>query len=146
MSFPLESCLLHTVTGGWLRVARSHHHDIDRGLRGLFILCEFHIMHPNCSRQRPWVTGFLKGKMGCWMGKAAREITSQDKVSLMVAQILIFSALLLYKQNPKTHPFVSAGLSCKVKSSAAQHVGSSQFSGRRCRCSKARLQCGRRFL
>ena len=40
-----------------------------------------------------------------------------------------FSALLLYKQNPKTHPFVSAGLSCKVKSSAAQHVGSSQFSG-----------------
>jgi hypothetical protein len=33
-----------------------------------------------CSHQRPWVTRFLKGKMGFWMGKAVREIMSQDKV------------------------------------------------------------------
>jgi hypothetical protein len=28
----------------------------------------------------PQVTGFLKVKMGFWMGKAAREIKSQDKL------------------------------------------------------------------
>ena len=52
---------------------------------GLFVLLLFfnfywfHIMHPNCSRQRPGVTGLLKGKMGCWMGKAAREIRAKTK-------------------------------------------------------------------
>jgi hypothetical protein len=34
----------------------------------------------DCSCLQPWVPGFLKGNMGFWMGKAAREITSQDKV------------------------------------------------------------------
>jgi hypothetical protein len=39
-----------------------------------------HLLGATGSCQQPQVTGFLKGKMGFWMGKAAREIISQDKV------------------------------------------------------------------
>jgi hypothetical protein len=70
---------------------------------------------------------FLEGGLGMelgWERSGRREITNQDKVSLTMAQIVIFQLCISIGKTTKRSPFVSAGFELQRKLSAAQRAGS----------------------
>ena len=79
-----------------------------------------------------WV--YLEEELEIELGWADERNNEPRQSSLIKAQILMSNSEYTW-ENPRTHPFVSAGLSCKVNS-----VGSQLLKGRagRCKCSKAR--------
>jgi hypothetical protein len=58
------------------------------------------------------------------------ERNNEPRQSLINAQILMYGPEYMW-ENSRTHSFVSAGLNCKVGSSAAQRAANSLFSGRK---------------